>query len=71
MTPDSIKTEVGIYFRKEVERIAGEEIALAQKRIEERVRSRSAEIAARLVDKFEISSFGREMVMTVRFPKIE
>ncbi len=71
MTPDTLKTELGLYFRKEVDRIAAEEIAAAQKRIEERVRARSAEIAAKIVEHFELQSFGREMVMTVRFPKIE
>lgn len=71
MTPDALKTELGIYFKKEVDRIAGEEVAAAQNRIEERVRAKSAEIAAKIVDHFTMQSFEREMVMTVRFPKIE
>jgi hypothetical protein len=55
--------------QEEIAKTTEEEITEAQKRIEVRVRERTAAIAGRVLSHFTFERMGQELRITVNFPK--
>lgn len=58
-------------LKSQIERIVEEEAKEAAKRVEDRVRGSTGDIAARVLNHFSMEKYGSDIRITVHFPEMK